>query len=86
MAALAEAKEGKQKPVADMSVDDVVVWLGSVKLAEFADAFRKEFVDGPVLLELDAKALTDMGSQLHSKVDFVRESRNFKVFFDRALR
>lgn len=46
-----------QKSVANMSVDEVCVWLESIKLSKYTPSFRENEVSGKVLLELSDAAL-----------------------------
>ena len=47
-----------------MTVDEVVQWLGTIKLGEHSEAFRSEGVDGVLLATYDLEDLEDIGISL----------------------
>lgn len=49
------------KPVAQMTVEDVCVWLGLVGLEQHARVFAENRINGTTLPELDKAALKEIG-------------------------
>ena len=48
----------------NMTVDEVVQWLGTIKLGEHSEAFRKEDIDGALLAEYSSENLEEIGIKL----------------------
>ena len=48
----------------NMTVDEVVQWLGTINLEEHGEAFRKEGVDGVLLATYDLEDLEVIGISL----------------------
>jgi hypothetical protein len=49
----------------NMTVEEVVQWLDTIKLGQLAEAFRSEEVDGALLATYDLKDLEDIGIELN---------------------
>ena len=45
----------------NMTVEEVVQWLDTIKLGKHADIFRSEDIDGALLAELESKNLKELG-------------------------
>ena len=56
-----------------MTTEEVVEWLGTIKLSEYADLFREEELNGKLLASYDLDDLKDMGVEngRHRKKIFV---------------
>ena len=57
-----------------MTTEEVVEWLGTIKLSKYAELFRDEDVDGELLASCTVQTLEEMGikSDLDRRKIFLR--------------
>ena len=57
-----------------MTIEEVVEWLGTIKLSKYAEIFRDEDINGALLATCTPHTLEEIGikSDLHRKKIFLR--------------